>query len=69
MVDIDKTQIEINSQPDMLDRQPKTKAAALLPIERKSVTTSLSILEKRIEEDDIPDDDVTSFEFQSASFV
>ena len=34
-----------------------------MPIERKSVTTSLSILEKRIDEDDIPDDDVNSFEF------
>ena len=52
----------------MLDRQIRTKTTAL-PIERKSVTTSLSILEKRIEEDDIPDDDVTSFEFQTSSFV
>ena len=52
----------------MLERQIRTKTTAL-PIERKSVTTSLSILEKRIEEDDIPDDDVASFEFQTTSFV
>ena len=31
--------------------------------------TSLSVLEKRISEDDIPEDDVNSFEFQTASFV
>ena len=51
----------------IISREIKRKTLTF-PQERKSVT-SLSLLEKRIEEDDIPDDDVTSFEFNKTSFI